>query len=305
MLAEQEVGRSSDAPGEAPRDPAAVAGRFRLAQLPRMWSPRRSARSIRKRLPVFAGQLAVFVALALFWQFCVGRPGEPWVLVDEFYVGRPAKAWDAIVRWNSDGTLSRYTLVTLKEMLWGFAFGCLGGMAVGFVLGLNEYLAKVLTPFIAMANTVPKLALAPLLIMWFGFESASKIALSALLVFFIVFTNTFAGVRDVDQNLINVMRVMGAGRTRIHWQVTLPSALVWVVASLRLAVPYAFLGAVVGQMLAAQEGLGVLIARAGAQFNPSALMGAIVVLAVMAWFIDLFVTALERRLLRWKDASRA
>lgn len=251
-------------------------------------------------LALVAAQVGVVVALVLAWDVFAGTPGEPFVIVDEFNVGRPGEAWDAIVRWLGDGTLATHATVTLRETLYGFVIGCVSGVVVGFLLAVNEHVGRIFRPLVMAANTVPKLALAPMLIMWFGIGEASKVATAALLVFFLVFLNTFQGVREVDPHLIDALRVMGASRFMIMVRVIVPSSLVWVVSGMRTSVPYAFLGAVVGEMMAAQNGLGTLILRSSNSFQPSQMMAAIIVLVVFALALNVLIGLVERVVLRWK-----
>jgi NitT/TauT family transport system permease protein len=251
-------------------------------------------------LIVLGAQIGVVVALVVGWAVFAGPPGEPFVVVDEFFVGQPGEAWSAIVTWLGDGTLATHATVTLRETIYGFVIGCGSGIAIGFALAVNEHVGRVFRPLVMAANTIPKLALVPMLIMWFGIGEPSKIATAALLVFFLVFLNTFQGVREVDPHLINALKVTGASTFMIVRRVTIPSSLVWVVSGMRISVPYAFLGAVVGEMMAAQNGLGTLIQRSSNAFQPSQMMAAIVVLIAFALTLNVLITVLERVVLRWK-----
>jgi NitT/TauT family transport system permease protein len=252
------------------------------------------------RLGPLAWQLLLLVGLLLGWEHLAGRPDDGFSLVDEFYVGSPTEAWDVLVRWQRSGELWQHSWVTVKEALVGFALGALAGAGVGFVFGVMHRTARVLSPFVTGAYAIPRLALAPLFILWFGLDSASKIALVVTVVFFLIFYNTLTGVRDVDQDLINVLRIMDAPRWEIHRRVTLPSIATWIIAGLRVSVPYAFVAAVVGEMVAAREGLGMLIQRANSQFNPSAMFAAIAVVVALSLILNLGVTVVERSVLRWK-----
>jgi NitT/TauT family transport system permease protein len=264
-------------------------------------------RNHRLRLSALGWQVALLVALMLGWEHLARPPGDGFSLVDEFYVGSPSEAWDVLVRWQESGELWQHSWVTVKEALVGFALGTLAGAAVGFVFGVMQRTARVLSPFVTGLYAIPRLALAPLFILWFGLDSASKIALVVTVVFFLIFYNTLTGVRDVDQDLVNVLRIMDAPRWEIHRRVTLPSIATWIIAGLRVSVPYAFVAAVVGEMVAAREGLGMLIQRANSQFNPSAMFAAIAVVVVLSLALNLGVTFVERSVLRWKapDADLA
>ncbi|HEY8523380.1 MAG TPA: ABC transporter permease [Acidimicrobiales bacterium] len=273
--------------------------------------PRPAAgRAVRRRLRsvragTLAWQLALLVALLLGWEHLAGPPDQGFVLVDEFYVGSPSEAWDVLVEWQRSGELWTHAWVTVKEALLGFALGTLAGAAVGFVFGVMERTARVLSPFVTGLYAIPRLALAPLFILWFGLDSTSKVALVVTVVFFLIFYNTLTGVRDVDRDLVNVLRIMNAPRWEIHRRVTLPSIATWIIAGLRVSVPYAFVAAVVGEMVAAREGLGMLIQRANSQFNPSAMFAAIAVVVVLSLLLNLGVTLVERSVLKWKAPDAA
>jgi sulfonate transport system permease protein len=246
-------------------------------------------------------QLALLAGMLLAWEHLARRPDESGPsFVDEFYVGSPSEAWDVLVRWQRSGELWQHSWMTVKEALLGFAIGALAGVAVGFVFGVMPRTSRILSPFVTGAYAIPRLALAPLFILWFGLDSASKVALVVTVVFFLIFYNTLTGVRDVDQDLVNVLRIMDAPRWEIHRRVTLPSIATWIIAGLRVSVPYAFVAAVVGEMVAAREGLGMLIQRANSQFNPSAMFAAIAVVVVLSLLLNLAVTVVERVVLRWK-----
>lgn len=248
-------------------------------------------------------RLAIIGIVLAAWEFGAGNPNEGFVLVDDFYVGHPSKAWDALVRWQSEGGLWGHIYITLKETLTGFALGCSAGIVVGFVLGSMPRVGQVFSPLVVALQAVPPLALAPLFILWFGLGSASKVALVTLVVFFLVFYNTLSGVRLVDRDLLNVLRVMGATRRQLHWRVTAPSVATWVITGLRVSVAYAFVAAVVGQILASRQGLGLLIQRANSQFNPSAMFAAIAIIVAMALVLNGVVSLLERWVLRWRSVA--
>lgn len=260
--------------------------------------PRRRSKWI-TRLPVWAARIGILVAGLLLWELGSGDPNEG-ALLDEFMVGRPTEAWDTLVGWVNEGILLEASLVTLTETLIGFAIGAVAGMIVGILLGASPRLSDIFFPFVIAAYSAPRLALAPLLILWFGLGMASKVVLASILVFFLVFFSTYAGVRQVDRDLINVLRVVDASRWTIHRVVTLPSAAAHVITGIRMSVSYAFVGAVVGELMAGNTGLGALIAQEASAFNPSGIFASIAVLIVMALLLQMVVTWLERRALRWQ-----
>src|SRR6202011_6199087 len=144
----------------------------------------------------------------------------------------------------------------------------------GILLGRNRTVADVFGPYIKGANAMPRVVLFSLFAIWFGLGLWSKVALASVLVFFVVFFNAFQGVREVDRNLLANVRVLGASRLAITRHVVLPSALTWIIASLHVAFGLAIIGAIVGEFLGAQKGLGLVIATAQNNFNPNGVFGA-------------------------------
>jgi NitT/TauT family transport system permease protein len=254
----------------------------------------------RRRLQMQAARIMVIVAILFAWQIFSGAPGTPFALIDDFYISRPSAMFEVLRIWMEKGILIPNILVTLQETVLGFVIGALLGMTAGFLLGTNRYLGSLLSPVLAALYAIPRLALIPLFLLWFGLGIGAKLALVITVVFFLVFYNTESGVRDVDSGLVNVLRVMKASRWHVHTKVTIPSALTWIIAGLRVSVPYALVAAVTGEMTASNSGMGFLIIRASGQFNTAGVFGGILVLMVLALLLGAIVTVLEGRLLRWK-----
>ena len=257
-----------------------------------------AARRRIERLKLIGLRLLVVIAIIVIWQTVSGT------LVDSFWVSKPSEILARLWRWISTGTLFGHLQVTFTEMMVGFLIGSVAGIALGMILGLNRFTAKLLDPFLIGFYSVPRIALAPLFILWFGIGLQPKIILSAVVVFFLVFMNTFAGVRDVDQELVDVLRVMGGRRDQIIWKVVLPSALAWVFAGLKISVPYALIGAVVGELVASNKGLGYLLSAASGQFDTTGVFAALLVLTIIGILINEIVNRAESFLLRWRVVSR-
>jgi NitT/TauT family transport system permease protein len=231
--------------------------------------------------------------------------GQP--VIDPFFWGQPSGIWQQLLTWATQGTAQGPLLeqigVTLEETLLGFAIGVVLGIVFGVVLGRNRFLADVLGPYIKGANSIPRVTLAPLFAIGFGLGTPSKVALAAVLVFFIVFFNAFQGVREVDRTLLANARILGASQRRLTTEVILPSALTWIIASLHTSFSFALVGAVVGEFVGAIQGIGLMIQNAGANFNANGVFAAMAILAVVALLSEALVTALERRLLRWRPST--
>ena len=221
-------------------------------------------------------------------------------VIDVFFISRPSAIAVRLWEWTLSGVLAFNTAITLEAALWGLIIGAVGGIALGFALGLNRTLGAIADPVIVALYSLPKVALAPLFILWFGIGLQSKIALAAITVFFLVFFNTYAGVREVDQDLVDVLRIMGAGRADIVRRVVLPSALGWIFVGLKVAVPYALIGAVVGEIVASNRGLGYLVQHSAGQFDSTGVFAALFVLMIIATALNELLSRAQGRLMRWK-----
>ncbi|GAA1779111.1 MULTISPECIES: ABC transporter permease [Streptomonospora] len=246
---------------------------------------------------IWAARIALIVALVAVWQLAAGR------LFDASFTSRPTDIWARLVDWNADGTLWMHSWITLQEVVYGYALGSAGGALLGFVLASVPTFYKVLDPFIMALYAIPKVALAPLFIVWFGIEMDMKILLAAVTVFFLVFLNTAAGVREVDRGLIDAVRLMGGGRRDIALKVVLPASMTGMLTGLKVAIPYALIGAVIGELVASNRGLGYLISNSAATFDTAGVFATLVVLSVIAAILNFLVGLLDHRVSRWKPAE--
>lgn len=235
------------------------------------------------------GRFAIVAAILITWELMSGR------VVDEFWISKPSAIWDVLWGdWISTGEILVHLRVTLIEMALGLFFGAIGGIAFGFVLGRIVWLSKIIDPLVTAVYSLPKVALAPLFILWFGVDLTSKVVLTAVVCFFLVFYNTYAGVRAVDADLVDVVRVMGGKRSDLLLKVVLPSAATWIFTGLRLAVPYALIGAVVGEIVASNKGLGYLLAHAAGTFNTAATFAALFILMLIGTLLNFVVDWSEK-----------
>jgi NitT/TauT family transport system permease protein len=246
-------------------------------------------------LVILLWRIGIAVAVLGMWQFASGR------LIKPFWISSPLAIWDQLATWIETGELWLHVEVTLTETLLGFVFGALSGVIVGLALGLNRRLAAILDPFIVGFYSLPKIALAPLFILWFGVGLASKIVMATFVVFFLVFYNTYAGTLAVEQELVDVLRLMGASRRQIIAKVILPSVVIWIFTGMKTSVPYALIGAVVGEMMASNKGLGYLIQAAAGQYDTGGVFAALFVLSIIAMLLHTVLKHGENRLLRWKE----
>jgi ABC-type nitrate/sulfonate/bicarbonate transport system, permease component len=257
-----------------------------------------------RRWIVRVSRVVLPVGLLLAWELLSGDPAEqPGVLIDSFFVSKPSEIWAALLGWVEEGELLESIQATVVATVYGFALGALLGILVGIVLGSSPMLGDIFRPIIISLNAIPRLALVPLFILWFGFGLGSKVALVSIIVFFLVFYSTYEGVRDVEQRLIDVLKVMNASRLTVQLKVRIPSAATWIIQGLRVSVPYALVAAVTAEIIGANTGIGYLIQRSAGNFFTAGVFAGIAVLVVVSVIINALVTVLENRLLRWKPRN--
>jgi NitT/TauT family transport system permease protein len=265
-------------------------------------------------------QVVILVVLLSIWEwgFDVARATLPKALVpsilDPYFISKPTAIWRSFLKLGcladpagftacfneNPNNLLLATVVTLKNMSWGFLWGTGLGILAGLVLGRSDYLAKICEPFIVALNSIPRIALVPLIILIFGLGDLSKVVTAGIVVFFVVFFNTFEGTRSVDRDQIAAARLLGASELTVLRTVVIPSALAWVFASLTPAVSFALIGVIVGEFIGAERGLGKLIIEAEARANASEMMVAIFVMMFVGIALATIVRRIQAYLLRWQ-----
>ncbi|MBI3089838.1 MAG: ABC transporter permease [Candidatus Tectomicrobia bacterium] len=257
---------------------------------------RRKARAPAPRgLRLLGLRLAFLLACLVSWQGLVSTE-----VLSEFWVSSPVSLVRRFVAMLADGSLPLHTGITLGESLAGLVLGAAVGIAGGFLFARWELLAEVLEPYIMALNSLPRVALAPLLIIWVGIGLLSKIMLAFSLVAVIMLVNTYAGTRSIDPVLVNALRMLGARQRDIFVKITLPHSVPWIFAGLRVSVAFAYIGAVVGEFLGSTKGIGFLIDRASGAFNTTGILVPLLALMLLAVALNALMLRLEKRLLKWR-----
>ncbi|MFN8058661.1 MAG: ABC transporter permease [Vicinamibacterales bacterium] len=220
--------------------------------------------------------------------------------IDPFLFSQPTAVGQQIVAWVADGSIVRHMWVTLVETSLGFLLGAGLGIALGMLLAFVPALAAIVGPWLVLMNALPRIVLAPMFVLWFGLGMLSKVVMAASLVFFVVFFATFTGLTQVDRDILNNARLLGATRVDLVRHVYLPSAFVWISSSLRTSVGFALMGAVVGEYLGASEGMGWLIYLEESMFRSAGVMAGLTVLLALVAVVDAGMTRLERRFSLWR-----
>lgn len=270
-------------------------------------------------------RLALLFLLLTVWEWgWEARHVMPWLVpsfMDPYFISRPSEIWQQFMRagcltnrdglWilgenrmfsaclgRSENNLWAATLVTLKNTFWGFAVGVSSGFLVGLVLGRSRFLAQVFSPYIVALNSIPRIALVPLIIMIFGLGDASKVVSALVIVFFLVFYNTYNGVLQTNSDFINASRLLGASKFQQMTKVVIPSAAIWVFTSLSPAFSYSLIGVVVGEFIGAERGLGRILIEAEGRGSAPDMMVAILTLMVIGSLFSKVITYAQELLVR-------
>jgi NitT/TauT family transport system permease protein len=242
--------------------------------------------------------VSMFVLLSL-WQIVVLLEIYP-----RFIIPAPLEVWTSFVTVVGNGTLLTHVGVTLREMLFGLGIGVLFGTLLGYLIAKNPILDKILSPIVVAFQATPVVAYAPLLIIWFGSGMMSKIITTAIIVFFPTLMNVVVGLRNVPQNLRELMRSLKATPSQTFIKLEVPAALPVMLTGLKTSATLAVIGAVVGEFVGASAGLGFLVISARSRFDTPLVLVTVFTMTALALSMYLLISLLERVLLRWQRQSR-
>jgi NitT/TauT family transport system permease protein len=234
------------------------------------------------------------VLLVVAWQLASGH------LVRTIYVSRPSDIVLRLIEMFRSGDIWPDLAITGQELALGYLIGAACGLLGGYALGRAPRAARIAEPYVMGFYGIPKIALAPLFIIWFGIGIWSKVALAATMVCFLVFYNVYAGVRGVDRDLVALARVMGADERQLGRHIYLPAATPHILLGLRMAIPYAVIGVIVGEFTSSTHGLGLFIHYASDTYDPAGVFAGIAILLGFVVAAGAAATRIERRLLRWR-----
>jgi len=282
-----------------------------------------------KRLPstTLLWQGAICIAILAIWQWGFDLhsrfPNLVPDLLDPYFISKPSEIVNQFLvlgclktslgAWNGwtngdfgrcmakfDNNLWTATWVTLRNTFFGFLTGVSSGFVLGLILGRSDRLSAVFQPFITAVNSIPRIALAPIIVLAFGIGDSSKVVTSWIVVVFLVFYNTFAGARSVEPGFISAARLLGASEWQIARTVIIPSTMAWVFASLTPAISFALIGVIVGEFIGAEHGIGRLIIESEARGEASGMMVAVIILMVVGVILSMLIWRLQTYLLRWQ-----
>jgi NitT/TauT family transport system permease protein len=245
------------------------------------------------RLLLVAATLAVWEALVRFFA------------VPAFILPTPSSIFVALYRGLASTLYLHHIAVTLAETVLGFLLGAALALSLGVAVALSRRVEYFLYPFIVMFQAMPKVALAPLIIVWFGLGMTSKVVSAALVAFFPLMVNTIVGLRSADEDRVNLMRSLAATRGQIFWMLRLPNALPYIFAGLEIAMIFALIGAIVAEFVGAQSGLGMLIQSMNFTLDVAGQFSVLLILAVLGLFLNTIVAWARRRILFWDPSQKA
>lgn len=244
-------------------------------------------------------RVLLLVVIVAFWQFGVNTG-----VVNAFLMGSPAGIWLEFVRLVGNGELLQNTSVTVYATITGFVLGSLLGSFSGLLLWHTPILARILDPFFIALNSLPKIALAPIIIIWFGSGLFSKIALAFIATYVVALISAWQGTHQIDDSQVNLLRSLGANRNQIFRKVVVPSTLPWIISAFRLNIGFALIADIGGEFISSDYGLGKMIFVAGNLFNLNVVWVGVFTLLVVALVLYLVVVQLQRWLLPWERQQK-
>ena len=258
--------------------------------------PKGAGRSM-SAVGVIVVRFAIIGGFLLLWQIASGWWIEP------FLISSPSRIFSSLIAGFQTGDLFQHTWVTFVEIAIGFPVGAIAGISLGYAFGRSKLLAEIFEPIIIALNGIPRTALAPLFIVWLGIGLWSKVGVVFLLTFFLNFFNTYTGMRQMDQEYVDLARLMGVKGWKLSFKVIFPAISPYVFTGIRTSIPFAVIGAIVGEFVASTEGLGYFIRMSAGIFKTADVFVGIIVLMIMVIIIDRIAEMIERRALRWQSQT--
>lgn len=256
---------------------------------------RRQARGIDISAAIW--RAALVIGVLLVWELAAGR------LFNEFWSSRPSLIGERILMLLKSGEIWRHIYATVSEALLGLLLGAVVGTPIGIALAHYRRAAKIVDPFIMGLYGLPRVALAPMFILWFGIGLFSKVMMSFSMVLFVFILNVTEGIRTVDPDMIDLMRTMRAPRGYLMRKVMIPSIVPWLIASFRIGVGLSLVGAVVSELIGANRGLGWYVVRAGGQIDTAGVFTGLLLLMLIAMIANQIILVIERKVLHWREAK--
>lgn len=242
---------------------------------------------------------AIFIiCFVIFWEMAARNNAKI-----AFYTSYPTEILLDLVDFSKSGDLFRHVGITLKEAYLGLLYGSLIGILIGVFFSQFKFMGKIFVPIISAIQGIPQLTLAPLYILWFGIGLKSKVFLSALMVFFNVFSSTYNGIKNIDQKLIESATLLGASKAQILWNIVIPTSMPWIMSGIRIGASICMVGAIIGEYIGSSGGLGWMVTYASSFFQIRRVMSCIVVLLIVGLLVNSIFEKIERYILKWRSET--
>jgi NitT/TauT family transport system permease protein len=255
---------------------------------------KKPATRLKQRVPLTIQRIVLNLSLLGVWELGSALSGS------EFWISRPSLILERIVELSVTGELFRHLFATLAEAGIGLILAALVGIPIGIALERFTHVAKLVEPIIMGLYGLPRVALAPLFILWVGIGLSSKVLMSFSMVVFVFLMNVSEGVRSIDRDLLDLMSTMRAKRSFVIRRIILPAIVPWIITAVKIGVGLALIGAVVAELVGSNQGLGWYIEKSGGQLDTTGVFTGLFVLMAVAMFANFLIITAERRLLRWR-----
>jgi NitT/TauT family transport system permease protein len=249
-------------------------------------------------LSTWLWRLALIAAVLVVWEFAAGN------LFNEFWSSKPSLIGERLLLLFKSGEIWRHLDATSSEAVLGLLLGAAVGTPIGMALAHYRRAAEIVDPFVMGLYGLPRVALAPMFILWFGISLLAKVMMSFSMVVFVFILNVTEGIRTIDPDMVDLMRTMRAPKSYILRKVTIPSIVPWLLASFRIGVGLSLVGAVVGELIGANRGLGWYVVRSGGQLDTTGVFTGLLLLMAMAMIANQMLVLIEQRVLRWRRAAK-
>jgi NitT/TauT family transport system permease protein len=259
---------------------------------------RNGADASKSGISTWLWRLGLIAGLLLVWEFSAGH------LFNEFWSSRPSLIGERLLALLRTGEIWRHLGATVSEALLGLLLGAFLGTPIGIALARYRRAADIVDPFVMGLYGLPRVALAPMFILWFGISLFAKVMMSFSMVVFVFILNVTEGIRTIDPDMVDLMRTMRAPRSYIMRKVTIPSIVPWLLASFRIGIGLSLVGAVVGELIGANRGLGWYVLRAGGQLDTTGVFTGLLVLMLIAMIANQIIFQIERKALHWRSAPK-
>jgi NitT/TauT family transport system permease protein len=249
-----------------------------------------------RRIYIVITQLVLLISFFLFWEFAVNTK-----IIDAFIISQPSKIFSYVISTLQNGTLYKHISYTVGETVVGFLVGTALGTIAAIVLWWSDFLSRVLDPYIVILNSMPKIALGPIFIIWLGNTIYAIIVMALAISVITTITVVYTGFKEVDPNKIKLVKTFGANKYQVLQKVLFPASIPTIIAALKVNVALTLVGVIVGEFLVSKAGLGYLIIYGGQVFNLTMVMSSIIILCIVAAVMYSIVSSLEKLVTKWQD----